>query len=880
MRTIDQARRNQAALFQTLQQTHKDQMRERQRSRSATQIAITAIGLVLSITAAEAQTVHVSTHGQDKASGTAASPVATIARAVFMARHTREHRVEIDGGTYILSAPLQLTAADSGLALTAAAGQHVTLSGGVRVAGWKLVDQQRSLWSAKLPAGAPIPRQIYIGGVRASRAKGRAPVGLTMTDGGYTADSDVLAHWKHPDELEFVYTGGNALWSEPEVGLGAWTEPRCPVAAVHGTTIEMAQPCWDNSTKRIKTPGATRPNNLVGPASVGKQPTYIENAYELLGTPGEFYVDRASRTIFYTPRSGEDLRKADVEVPVLESLLEIKGDEAAPVHDISITGLTFAYAGWQEPSGPEGFSEIQANYRVTGKDGATRQALCTLAPEGTCPYASWTPEHANVETRFADSVQFERDTFTHLGAAGLAITGGAHKNLVEGCVFTDISGNGLELAEVDAPEAADSSFAVANRIENDLFRNVGAEFHGGIPIVVGYARFTHIAHNQIDHVPYAGISMGWGGWPDKIALPGVANRSTGNVIEKNRITRFMLNLADGGGIYTQGRTGVSLADGERIEGNVIDLQFSSGHGIYTDNGSAMITIRHNVVFNTNHDNIASAHKDYYDGLKGDVNDPLAIEENWWQQGDPDSDAKQIVRKGNHLINALDQAPAEILSAAGLEAAYLDLATPPTKAVAPQPPTAVAAFLTPTEAYVTWRPSVFEGGRAVDRYIVRSDDGVETTLSADAFDHVGYAVLKLKPSAASVRFTVAAVNSVGTSAPSLPSLTVARVAVQPVLPGAPDYAAVERQGPRASIHFAAPKDSKDIIAYALTITPDARHEVFTGRRILTLSGAHRTFVTVDGLTPGKHYRFGVSAINAAGEGETLWIDDQRADEGLR
>jgi Fibronectin type III domain len=850
-------------------------MSRRAYDRKGVQLIIAFFTVGLSPVALQAQTVYVSTRGRDQAGGTNGSPVATIERAVTLARGTREHAVEIEAGTYVLTAPLHLTAADSGLSLKAATGQSVTLSGGVRVQGWKVVDRQHSLWSAAVPAAIKTPRQIYIGGVRASRAKGRVPVGLTETEQGYTADSDQLAHWKHPDEMEFVYTGGNALWSEPEAGLGGWTEPRCPVAAIHGTMIEMAQPCWDNSTKRIRTPGAPRPNNLVGPASIGKQPTFMENAYELLGTPGEFYFDRTSRTLFYTPRPGEDLRTADVEVPVLESLLEITGVETAPVHDITIAGVTFAYAGWQEPSGPQGFSEIQANYRVTGKDGATRQALCTLAPGGTCPYAAWTPEPANVSTRFADSIHFERDTFTHLGAAGLGMAAGAHNNLVQGCVFTDISGNGLELAGVDAPESADRAFAIGNRIENNLFRNVGAEFHGGIPIVVGYARFSHIAHNQIDHVPYAGISMGWGGWPDKISLPGVANRSTGNVVEKNRITRFMLNLADGGGIYTQGRTGETIADGERIEGNVIDLQFSTGHGIYTDNGSAMISIRSNVVFNTNHDNIASTHKDYYDGLKGDVNDPLAIEDNWWQQGDPDSDAKQIVRKGNHLINTLDEAPAELLSSAGLEPAFRDLTGPPARTVAPQPPTGVAVFVTPTEAYVTWRPSVFDGGAAVDHYIVRSEDGAEATLSQADFDRACYAVLKLKSTSKPVRYTVIAVNSAGASAASLPSLPVIPGTSPAALPGVPDYAAVELQGTRASIHFAAPKDSKDIIAYAVTIDPEGRHEVFTGRRMMTLGGTHRTFVTLDGLTPGKHYRFGIAAINASGQGETIWVDDKHS-----
>ena len=67
--------------------------------------------------------------------------------------------------------------------------------------------------------------------------------------------------------------------------------------------------------------------------------------------------------------------------------------------------------------------------------------------------------------------------------------------------------------------------------------------------MVGYAQRTLIAHNQIDHVPYAGISMGWGGWPDKIHLPGVANFSRENVVAQNLIYdltyRWLRRLIDG-----------------------------------------------------------------------------------------------------------------------------------------------------------------------------------------------------------------------------------------------------------------------------------------------------------------------------------------------
>ena len=830
-------------------------------------------GLVLSVLVAGpalAQTIYVAPQGNDKAAGTANAPVRTLGRGIALARTSPQHTVEVRRGSYRLEEPVVLTPEDSGLTLRAE-GPGAILSGGVQLTGWKLADSTHSLWSAPFPANLKAPRQIYVDGVRSTRASGRVPVALTMKKDGYSADAETLAHWKHPEELEFVYTGGNGIWGEPSVGLGSWTEPRCPVAAVHGKDIVMAEPCWTNSTQRVMLPNGARTANLVGPASVGKAPTSMENAFELLGTPGQFYVDATAHRIYYTPRKAEDMHTADVEAPALTTLLQIDGTSAAPVRHVSISGFTFAYAGWLEPSGPEGFSEIQANYRVTGKDGATRQALCTLVPDGICPFGAWTPEPGNVTTRFADDVQFVRDTFTHLGGAGLAISAGAHRDLVQGCIFTDISGNGLELAGVDQPMAADSDFAIGNRIENNLFRNVGAEYHGGIPIVVGYAQSTHIAHNQIDHVPYAAISIGWGGWPDKIALPGVANRSTGNVIELNRITRFMLKLSDGGGIYTQGRTGLSLADGERVEGNVIDAQFSSGHGIYTDNGSAMITVRGNVIFNTNHDNWGSRHKDYYDGAKGDDNDPLAIEDNWWQQGDTDSNTKQVIDQHNHLINAISDAPAKVLQSAGLEPGYRDLRVPP-KPVAPEAPTSVSAFIAGGMAYVTWRPPVFEGGGAIDHYTVRSSDGRESTLSATEYDRLSYAQFALAPLSSPRTFTVTASNSLGVSAPSLPSLAVSELDKPLLPPGAPQSVSVRVEGTRASIHFGLPKDqSKMLLAYVVTVEP-GRTETFTGRRILALEGTHVTFVTVDGLTPGKHYRFGVAAVNSTGQGPTEWVEE--------
>ena len=825
--------------------------------------------------AASAQ-IYVSPHGTDDNRGTSARPVQTLQHALDLSRKTKLHRIVLADGTYLLDAPLQLNAADNGLSLAAAPGAHPIIIGAVRIQGWREVDSARHLWSATVPDSVTNSRQLYVNGVRASRTRGRVPVALSETPAGYTAADATMASWKNPSDIEFVYTGGNSIWSEHSEGLGSWTEPRCPIASMQGTTIAMAQPCWDNSTRRVMLPNGARTANLVGPMSVGKRPEYVENAYELLDTPGQWYFDRPAHTLYYVPRAGEDLKSADVEMPILQALIEGSGTPDAPIANLTFSGLQFSYATWLGPSSNEGFSEIQANYQVTGPDGYSRQALCHLVPEGTCPYGAWTPEPGNLTFRYAHHVQFINDDFVHLGAAGLTLGDGAQDDTVEGCIFTDISGNGVQLGGVDLPLAPVDQFTARNRISNNLFRNVGAEYRGGIPIVVGYARDTVVAHNQIDHIPYAAISIGWGGWPDKIRQAGQANNSAGNVIEDNLIHDLMIDLSDGGGIYTQGITGRNLADGEKVRGNVVYNQFSSGHEIYTDNGSAMITISGNVMFNTNHDNWGSRHRDYYDGQDGTNFDPLAIENNYWQQGDEDSSARNVTVSGNHLIASLDEVPRSVMADAGPAAQWkAQLERRFDRIVrrhAPEPPMRVAAAPGNGFALVTFSTPVDTGDAPVASYSVTSSTGETVSISAAAFARYSFVRVPNLTNDEAVTFTVRAVNSAGMSQPSLPSFPIEPSARQVQPPPPPSHvAALPGDHGEVSIHFQSPgvdhpdMDRSPITSYIVTAEPGGARFVLNGRNILTLQdGKHTTFKVISGLKPGSSV-FRVAAVNEAGEG---------------
>lgn len=837
--------------------------------------------------------IHVSPDGNDGNPGSETKPVRTLGKAVVLARAMKQKAagdtsILLAGGVYRLEQPLILTPEDSGakghnLIFAAKPGQQPIVNGGTQITGWTLSDRTKNIWTASVPAKFAASRQLYIDGVRASRTRGRSPVALKMTDTGYIAANASMAAWKNAAEIEFVYTGGNAVWSEKNEGIGSWTEPRCPVAKIEGAVITMAQPCWVNSTKRIMLPSGIRTANLVGPMSVGKEPAYIENAFELLGTPGQFYIDRAKATIYYVPRKGEDLSKADVELAGLETLVEMQGTSSKPIHNIVFDGVQFSYATWLGPNGPDGFSEIQAGYQVTGTEGWSKQGLCSFVPGGFCPFGAWTKEPGNIRLSYAHNIHFTNDVFTHLGATALDLGPGAQNDLIEGSIFNDISGNGLELASVDAPLAPDAEFAIGNRIVNNLFENVGAEYRGGIGIVIGYARQTLVSHNQIDQIPYAAISIGWGGWPDKIQQAGQANNSAQNVISNNLIHHEMLVLSDGGGIYTQGRTGKTLEDGELVSGNVIHDQYGTGHAIYTDNGSSMITVRGNVMFHTNHDNWGSRHRNWYDDNAGKINDPLHIVGNYWQQGDQDSDKEAVVVEGNHLINALNHAPKEILANAGIEPAFRQILSRRfARPSAPEPPSRVAAWGGNGFADVTWNPTVNQGGSPVEAYLVRASNGAEMRVSNEEFWKNAYVKFAGLPNGQPLTFTVAAVNQQGAGEASMPShpVTLSTAKLAPI--AAPENVTVHPDKGAASIHFQLPaglelKDGTEepdsgskgvaspILAYAVTVNPGGRKVLFTGRNIVVLEGKHVSFNVVDGLQSGAEYTFSVSAVSNSGEG---------------
>jgi hypothetical protein len=501
--------------------------------------------------------------------------------------------VRLLSGTYRLTAPFALdgSAGDGAtngfhVIYEAAPGAHPVLDGGIVISGWQPLGIQNGAWVADVPSGFTT-RQVYINGVRATRAQGTIAAGsLTQTTTGYVSTSSVLNGLDDPDHAELVYdhdqrenTGDTSV---------SFFEARCGIASTTasdpGSMITMNQPCFDNSTLRTFA------------LNIGL-PDRVENDYSLLDQPGEWYIQPSLNEIFYIPRAGENMNTALVEAPSLQTLLSGTGTAAAPLTNVIVRGLTFSYGGWLGPDAPDGFSDVQATYHITGTNAWPQaEGGCDYTnPPGTCPYGAFTQTPSNVSFDNAQGLTLERNTFAHLGAGGLFIGPSTSNTTVNANVFDDISGNGLAIGDVQDNDPADPSVLPTNTtVTNNWVTEVGEDYKGAVGIFQGYARNSLIQHNQINDVPYSGISVGWN-WGRS------SSPATGNVVRANLIFNHMQYLTDGGGIYMNGAQGPDHTTGLLADYNVIHAQEGPGYAIYTDGGSEHVTLDHNVAYDNNAD---------------------------------------------------------------------------------------------------------------------------------------------------------------------------------------------------------------------------------------------------------------------------------------
>ena len=283
----------------------------------------TLIPALFFVSLCSAQPYFVSPSGDDANPGTLAKPFVTLQRAQLAARQ-KHGDVFLRGGTYYLPAPLVFTPEDSGTKNTPTIFQNYkneapVISGGVRLGNLNWQPSTNGVFQTQVPADLQT-EEIFINGER-----------------------QILARYPNFDSKAQYFDGFAADAISPE-RAARWADP------TGGYYHAMHPALWGDFTWRITGKDTNGEVQLEGGwqnnrgAAAHWQLHFVENIFEELDAPGEWFLNAKTHTLYFYPPAGLDLKKAVVEATRLRTLVEFHGDQAHPVKWITLRGLTFHQA--------------------------------------------------------------------------------------------------------------------------------------------------------------------------------------------------------------------------------------------------------------------------------------------------------------------------------------------------------------------------------------------------------------------------------------------------------------------------------------------------------------------------------------------------------
>ena len=270
-----------------------------------------------------AQPYFVSPAGDDANPGALEKPFATLQRAQQAARQ-KHGAVFLRGGTFYLPETLVLTAEDSGTKDAPMIFQNYknetpVISGGVRL---ENLDWQ------------PLTNGIY---------QAQVPVGLQTEEIFVNGERQILARYPNFDPKAQYFDGFAPDAISPE-RTARWADP------TGGYYHAMHPALWGDFTWRITGKDTNNRVKLEGGwqnnrgAAAHKSIRFVENIFEELDAPGEWFLNSKTHTLYFYPPAGLDLKTAVVEPTRLRTLIEFHGDETNAVKWITLRGLVFRQA--------------------------------------------------------------------------------------------------------------------------------------------------------------------------------------------------------------------------------------------------------------------------------------------------------------------------------------------------------------------------------------------------------------------------------------------------------------------------------------------------------------------------------------------------------
>lgn len=554
-------------------------------------------GLNFIISASE---IHVSPTGNDTNPGTSVAPVASLNKALRLAREMRRLNVAgiengihiiLKNGNYQLYEPLFIRPEDSGTAtsptiIRGEKGFTPTISGGISITKWK---KSGKFWVAPAAEfnGRPLEfRQLWVNGKKAVRARDVAD--FEQMNRILSVDKVNQRIWVPTSSVKKILSSNRAEMVLHQMWVISILRIKNIEVQGDSAAISFHQPESRVQFERYW------PRPMIAPGL--NSAFYLTNAGELMDTPGEWFYDTDKKLIYYYPHPNETLGKTEMIASALENLIVIAGTSENPVQNIRFENLQFAHTNWTRPFSA-GHVPLQAGMYCT--DAYRLNPPIDRINNHKLDNQVWLGRPvAAITVSSAKNISFENCCFEHLGSTGLDFISGVKNSIVNHCIFRDIAGNGLLTGnfseqghETHLPYNPQDDRLVCSHqhISNNLFENIGNDEWGCVAVGAGWVHDVSILNNDIHDVSYTGISLGWG-WNRDV------NCMKNNLVKGNLIYHFAKHMYDVAGIYTQG-----TQPGTIITENYVHSIYHPAYVhdpnhwfyLYTDEGSAYMQVFNN-----------------------------------------------------------------------------------------------------------------------------------------------------------------------------------------------------------------------------------------------------------------------------------------------
>lgn len=498
-------------------------------------LPVLSMALSLSLHASD---IFVSPDGNDTNPGTLDKPVATLPHAQELARTASKNgavNVYLRGGTYYLAAPLVFTAADSGtkdapVIYLAYAQEKPVISGGAKLTGLNWRPYQNGIMQTAVPDDLTTD-QLFVNGEREIMARYPNYDPKQPIFNGYAADAISparTAQWADPTG-GFVHVMHRSSWGDFSYVITGKT-PDGKVTYEGG---------WQNNR-----PANAQTQFTETIPNVHPEQRFVENIFEELDAPNEWFLNTKTHTLYFYPPEGLDLTQAIVEVVKLKNLVEFQGTSQSPVRFVSLKGITFRHA--------------------------LRTFMETKEPIVRADWALY--RGGAIFINGAEDCSIEDSSLEQLGGNAIFVNNYNRRVTIRGCHISQVGANGVvflgdpaaarnplfnydrrqDFNAIDkTPGPQTDNYPAECLVDDCLIHETGRVEKQTSPVEIDLAQDITIRHCSLYDCPRAGINIGDGCWG-------------GHVIEFCDVFDTVKETGDNGSFNSWGRdrwwslTGINL----------------------------------------------------------------------------------------------------------------------------------------------------------------------------------------------------------------------------------------------------------------------------------------------------------------------------------